>query len=169
SENKPGTTPDFHLFPERNRIIAGMADVVIVVEAAKKGGALITADIAYGYERTLFAVPGDIDKPYSEGCNYLIKAQKANIFTSVSDLEYLMHWEKGTDATKAPQLDLEAFSEKERPVIKVLLANKEGILIDELSWKSQVSVNEAAAILLNLEFQGLVKSLPGKRFKLKVR
>ena len=169
SENKPGTTPDFHLFPERNRIIAGMADVVIVVEAAQKGGALITADIAYGYEKMLFAVPGDIDREFSAGCNYLIRTQKANIYTGISDLEYLMHWEKGQSAEKAPDLDLEAFDTKEQPIIKVLLANKEGILIDELSWKAQVSMNEAASILLNLEFQGIVKSLPGKRYKLKRR
>ena len=169
SENKPGTTPDFHLFPERNRIIAGMADVVIVVEAAAKGGALITADIAYGYEKMLFAVPGDIGKDYSIGCNHLIKSQKANIYTGISDLEYLMHWEKGAQPQKVPKISLEAFETKEQPIVKVLLAHKDGILIDELSWKSQVSMNEAASILLNLEFQGIVKSLPGKRYKLKVR
>ena len=169
SENKPGTSPDFHLFPARNRIIAGMADVVIVVEAAKKGGALITADIAYSYERTLFAVPGNLGNDYSEGCNQLIKSQKANIYTGVADLEYLMHWDQSEPENKLPAIALEAFTEKEQPLIKVLLANRDGILIDELSWKSQISVNETASLLLSLEFQGVVKSLPGKRYKLKIR
>lgn len=167
SENKPGTIPDMHLFPERNRIIAGMADVVIVVEAARKGGALITADIAYSYEKTLMAVPGALDSPYSEGCNFIIKTQKANIYTGINDLEYLLHWESNGEVIKKPEIDLKAFSEAEQPIVKALLTNKEGVLIDELSWKTQTSINETASILLNLEFQGLVKSLPGKRFKLK--
>ncbi|MGB3468307.1 MAG: DNA-processing protein DprA [Cyclobacteriaceae bacterium] len=168
SENQPGTKPDMHFFPARNRIIAGMADVVIVVEAAAKGGALITADIAYSYEKTLMAVPGGLDSPYSAGCNTLIKTQKANIYTGVKDLEYLLHWENNGVAMQKPTLDLEAFSNTERPIIKTLLANREGILIDELSWKAQTSMNATASILLNLEFQGLVRSLPGKRFKLTV-
>ncbi|MEL6557830.1 MAG: DNA-processing protein DprA [Bacteroidota bacterium] len=167
SENIPGTKPDMHLFPERNRIIAGMADVVIVVEAAKKGGALITADIAYGYDKTLMAVPGNLESPYSEGCNYLIKTQRANIYTNVKDLEYLLHWEHNGKPVKKPELNLDAFSKEEQPIIKTLLIHKDGISIDELSWKAQTSVNETASILLNLEFQGLVKSLPGKRYKIK--
>ena len=167
SENPPGTQPDMHLFPERNRIIAGMADVVIVVEAAKKGGALITADIAYSYDKTLMAVPGNLESPYSEGCNYLIKTQRANIYTGVKDLEYLLHWEHNGQTKKKPDFNLDAFSEEEQPIVKTLLVHKEGILIDELSWKAQTSINETASILLNLEFQGLVKSLPGKRYKIK--
>lgn len=168
TENQPGTIPDMHLFPARNRIIAGMADVVIVVEAAAKGGALITADIAYSYEKTLMAVPGALDSPFSEGCNALIKNQKASIYTGIRDLEYLLHWENNGKKTVKPQLDLEAFSSIEQLIIKTLLANREGILIDELSWKAQTSMNATASILLNLEFQGLVRALPGKRYKLRV-
>ncbi len=168
SENKPGTKPDHHLFPARNRIIAGMADVVIVVEAAKKGGALITAEIAYSYEKPIFAIPGNLGNSFSEGCNYLINSQKGNIYTDISDLEYLLHWGQGNEITQKPKFELDAFKPKEQEVIKVLLKYPNGILIDELAWKTQIGLNEMAGLLLNLEFDGFVKSLPGKRYRLKI-
>src|SRR6185295_16174096 len=92
TENHFGTKPDAHNFPARNRIIAGMCDALIVVEAAVKGGALITAEIANSYNKDVFAVPGSLDQTYSEGCNKLIRNNKATIYTSIKDLEYLMSW-----------------------------------------------------------------------------
>ncbi len=167
SENPPGTKPDAHLFPARNRIIAGLSDALIVVEAASKGGALITAEIAYSYDKQIFAVPGNLGNTYSEGCNKLIRNQKANIYSEVKALEYLMGWDKYSQETRVPKIDLEAFDPPEQPLIALLQQSEDGLMIDELAWKSQITINQTASILLGLEFKGVVKSLPGKRYSLR--
>ncbi len=168
SEKFPGTTPEAHFFPARNRIIAAMADAIIVVEAAEKGGALITAEIAHSYDRDVFAVPGDLGNTHSKGCNKLISLQKANIYSSISDLEYLLNWDKHGDAAQKskPLLDIDKYDGNDRKVLEVLLGFKSGLKLDEICWKSSVPINMASAILLNLEFDGLVKVLPGNVFKL---
>ncbi|MBP6409796.1 MAG: DNA-processing protein DprA, partial [Pseudarcicella sp.] len=86
TEYQFGVQPFPKYFPQRNRIIAGMTDLTIVVEASPKGGALITAEFAYNYHRDVFAVPGQLGKSFSEGCNQLIKSNKAQIYTSVNDI-----------------------------------------------------------------------------------
>jgi DNA processing protein len=165
TENRFGTKPEAPKFPARNRIIAGMCDALIVVEAAEKGGALITADIASSYDREVFAVPGRLGDKYSEGCNTLIRDHKAHILTSTADLIKMMNWEEG----KQKQVDLKTdycdLNPDETQVVNLLLG-RDGVLLDDLSWKSQIPVSKMAALLLNLEFRGLVKSLPGKRYKL---
>lgn len=168
TENRLGTLPDAPKFPERNRIIAGMADAVIVVEAAKKGGALITAEIANSFNRDVFAYPGDIHKSASEGCNNLIKQHKAHLITSVKDLEYIMRWDATeTSSKQASPLQLTLDNPDEQKITEIL---KEGeIQIDQLSYKSQIPIGTLASILLHLEFQGLVKSMPGKVYALAVK
>ena len=141
-----------------------MSDAVIVVEAAKKGGALITGNIADSYDRPVFAVPGDLSNKYSEGCNYLIRNQKAYLYTGVEDLKYHLNWD-GPEQKKA-ELDLTLFSEEEKSILQILQKHSDGLAIDELAWRSQVSVNQLASLLLNLEFNGLVKNMPGKRYRL---
>jgi DNA processing protein len=166
TENPFGTKPDAHNFPQRNRIIAGLCDALVVVEAAAKGGALITAEIANSYNRDVFAFPGSVGVTYSEGCNNLIKTNRAHLLTSVKDLEYIMNWTpaQSTRKKKAAPV-LEGLDENEKLVVNQLL-KKNPDSIDELSWKSNLSVSQLAAVLLNLEFKGLVKSLPGKQYKL---
>lgn len=164
SEYPPGTKPEAHNFPKRNRIIAGMTEALVVVEAANKGGALITANIAYSYNREVFAVPGDLENRYSEGCNALIRSQKANIYTGVKDLNYLLGWEEGETKSKKKALDLSAYGQPEQKIITLLTEFEAGLHLDELSWKTQISVSEVVSHLLTLEFDGLVKSLPGKRY-----
>jgi DNA processing protein len=93
SEFITGTNPDRENFPKRNRIVAGMCDAVIVVEASLKGGALITADIASSYNRDVFALPGRIQDEYSQGCNSYIKINKAAMIESATDLEYQLGWD----------------------------------------------------------------------------
>lgn len=165
AEYDPSVKPEAHFFPERNRIIAGMADAVIVVEAAEKGGALITAEYANNYHREVFAVPGNLHSKYSEGCNNLIKKHKAHILTSVKDIEYLMNWNPGKIVSRKTVLNWDDFSIPERKIIEVFNRNGKELLIDDLSWKSQIPLNQLASHLLNLEFRGVVKSLPGKKFK----
>ena len=166
TEFKIGEKPDAHNFPSRNRVIAGMSDVTIVIEAAKKGGALITAEIANSYNRDVFALPGNIGSVYSEGCNNLIKSNKAHLLTSVEDIEYIMNWDAQSSPMPAVEHDYSNLSHDERAVIETLNTDQAGMQLDELSWKSQIPLNKLASILLSLEFSGLVKTMPGKKYKL---
>jgi len=159
-----GTNPDRENFPKRNRIIAGLSDAVIVIESAKKGGSLITAEIANSYNRDVFAVPGKLTDEYSKGCNWLIKTNKAVLLESTKDLEYVMGWEeKGKKSSSQKQLLLELKPE-ERVLVELLSEQKLGI--DMLCLKSQLSSGKVAATLTNLEFSGVVTCLPGKVFQL---
>ena len=173
TENALATKPDFMRFPARNRIIAGLSDVTIVVESAKKGGSLITVEFAQNYHREVFAVPGSLDSPQSEGCNHLIRDNKAAIFTSVEDMANAIGWslkdERTHSGTKKAVLQenisFEGFSQDEAQVLS-LLKQKGNMQIDELSWQSGMHLNKLATLLLNLEFQGMVRSLPGKKYAL---
>ncbi|WP_114751337.1 DNA-processing protein DprA [Pleomorphovibrio marinus] len=153
-------------FPQRNRIIAGMSDALIVVEAAKKGGALITAEIAYSYNREVFAVPGNLQSIYSEGCNNLIRSMKASIYMGPKELEESLSWHgKGNsqEATSPAKFDLDSLEHSERGIVQVLLDHG-AMEIDRLSWETSLPISALAARLLNLEFQGIIKSLPGKKY-----
>lgn len=161
-----GAKPDAFNFPARNRIIAGMADLVVVVEAAKKGGALITAELANSYDREVAAFPGRIHDTYSEGCNKLIKYNKAHLIESADDILRLMNWEMDNQQNiKKKVLNLSELDEKEREVVHTLLQHDKELSIDLLSIKCQINLNQLASTLLNLEFKGIIKSLPGKRYK----
>ena len=171
SENQFGTKPDAHLFPARNRIIAGACDVLLVVEAASRGGALITAEIANNYDREVMAVPGDLNRPFSQGCNDLIKRHKAHIYTGNKDLEYIMNWDLDEGDQKSAK-KFQSYDPKELPaeelvVLNLLSENIEGLVIDELSWRTQISISSIASVLLNLEFKGLIGLLPGKKYVIK--
>jgi DNA processing protein len=167
TENRFGAKPDAHNFPMRNRIIAGLCDALVVVEAAEKGGALITAEIANSYNKDVFAFPGNVGETHSEGCNTLIKSNKAHLITSVKDLEYQMNWEVATPPLKKKEaFSLEGFEPEEQIILKLLL-DKSPSTIDELSWKSNIAVSQLASLLLTLEFKGIIQSLPGKLYRLK--
>lgn len=167
TEHPFGTKPDAHNFPQRNRIIAGLSDALIVVEAAEKGGALITAEIANSYNKDVFAYPGSVGVTYSAGCNNLIKTNRAHLLTSIKDLEYIMNWtaHKVASRKKAHPFQLENYSQEEK-IILTLLQDKSPAMIDELSWKSHLPISQLASVLLGLEFAGVVKSLPGKMYAL---
>lgn len=164
TESLPGTTPERHLFPSRNRIIAGMADATIIVEAAEKGGALITANIADSYDRLVFAIPGEIGKTHSEGTNRLIATQRALIYTKVDDLIYHLNWDKISE--KNPERQLPELSEEELVIYKALKDSNDPIEIDLIAIKTGIQINQVASHLLSLEFKDLVKSMPGKKFGL---
>lgn len=168
TENCFGTQPDAHNFPARNRIIAGLCDALIVVEAAAKGGALITAEIANSYNKDVFAIPGNIGHTYSEGCNKLIKINKASLLMSVKDLEYIMNWNVGSEKS-SPQLslDLSSLEPEEQSVLKVLQEKNVPMMIDNLSIKTGMGQGLLASLLLSLEFKNVVVSLPGKMYKVR--
>jgi DNA processing protein len=165
TEHRFGTQPDAHNFPARNRIVAGLCDAVVIVEAAEKGGALITAEIANSYNKDVFAYPGNIGQSHSAGCNNLIKSNRAHLLTAVKDLEYIMNWDPAVKPTKKESFSLENYDENEQIVLKALLDNNKQLMIDELSWRTNVPVSQLASILLGLEFKNVVKSLPGKIYR----
>ncbi|MCB0754283.1 MAG: DNA-protecting protein DprA [Flavobacteriales bacterium] len=161
-----GTNPDRENFPKRNRIVAGMADATIVVEAAAKGGALITAELANGYNRDVFAVPGRVSDPYSEGCNSLIKYLKAAMVTSGKDVLRSMGWDEKASAKK-PEVQkklLINLTEDQEKVVSVLQQQEH--TIDRLSVLAELPMSKVATVLLELEFEGIVSNLPGKVYKL---
>jgi DNA processing protein len=158
------TNPDRENFPKRNRIIAGLVDALIVVESAIKGGALITANIANSYDRDVFAFPGRINDPYSEGCNFLIKTNRAALIQSAKDIRYIMQWEPSV-AKPVKQHKLFVELDDEEKKIVDILKSSESCSIDYIVLKSTFSTSKIAAILLNLEFKGVVKNLPGNRYK----
>ncbi len=169
SEYPIGIKPDPRYFPARNRIIAGIADAVIVIEAATKGGALITANIADSYNKDVFAIPGNIVNTYSAGCNQLILRHKANMYTCIEDLEKQLGWDSIANAStklNCWEIDEAKWSKDELKLIKLLSTQSKGLHIDKLSIDSQISINQVASLLLSMEFKGIVKALPGKRFKL---
>jgi DNA processing protein len=144
-----GTNPDRENFPKRNRIVAGMADATIVVEAGIKGGALITAELAEGYDRDVFAVPGRVNDQYSAGCH--LKA---------------LGWddEKGKTKPQAQTKLLIDLTEEQEKVVDVL--RQQAHTIDRLTVLSGYPMSKVASILLELEFEGVVSNLPGKVYKL---
>lgn len=166
TEFRQNTIPDKENFPQRNRIVAGIADATIVVEANYTGGALITAEIASSYNRDVFALPGRCLDEYSQGCNNLIKNNKAALITSGSDIAYIMGWESQKIIMNKPQLSLLLnLTDDERKIIAIL-QDTPNLGIDNLLIVSEMSQSKLVGVLLNLEMQGIIKSLPGNAYRL---
>ncbi len=150
-------------FVKRNRIIAGIADATVVIESAKKGGSLITAKIANDYNKDVFAFPGRVNDRYSEGCNFLIKTNRAALIESADDIEYIMGWQPSEkEKVVQSQLFVE-LNEEEKTVINLLRENGK-TAIDIISMHCKMPVSKVSSILLNLEFKGAVLSYPGKTY-----
>ncbi|MBL7981648.1 MAG: DNA-protecting protein DprA [Flavobacteriales bacterium] len=152
-------------FPARNRIIAGLSDCTVVVESGPKGGSLITADIANSYDREVFAYPGRPTDPRSEGCNKIIQQNKAMLVTSAKDVITFMEW---MPRKKQAPVQAALFSEllpDEQALVDIIKA-KGKVDIDELCFQSNMPQGKAAGLLLNLEFNGVVRALPGKVYAL---
>ena len=160
------TNPDKQNFPKRNRIVAGISDAIIIIETGIKGGSLITAELGNGYNKDVFAIPGRTNDTKSEGCNYLIKNNKACLITSADDLLENMSWkeQKKPSAKKQRELFIELTDDEK--IIVNILQQQEQIHIDELYIKSGLSSSAVASALLTLEMQGVVNSLPGKIYRM---
>ena len=168
SEYAPGSKMMPGNFPARNRIIAGLSDALIVVEAAEKGGALITAEIAYSYDKEVFAVPGNLQSTFSEGCNQLIKKMKASIYTGPMDIADALFWNKpGEQKPSKITLDLSQRDAEEKAILSFLQEKGESE-IDQISYLTEIPLGRLSSKLLSLEFEGILKSLPGKKYKLLV-
>jgi len=165
TEFKRKTKADKHNFPKRNRIVAGMSDATIVIETAAKGGSMITAELAYNYNRDVFAVPGKTTDEKSSGCLKLIQQNKAMLFTDAKQLMECMGWEeKKKQIKKQRELFIELNSDEK--IIVEILKEKEKMPIDELYLKSNLSSSAVAAALLNLEMHNVLEGLPGKMYRL---
>ncbi|MDR2652376.1 MAG: DNA-processing protein DprA [Prevotellaceae bacterium] len=152
-------------FLSRNRIIAGLADATIVVESGRKGGALVTADIAASYNRDVLTFPARVGDEYSAGCNWLIKTNKAALVENIKDIEYVLGWTSKNDEPK--QLPLfDTLNEKEMLIINHL-KKTDTDTIDNISHEIKIPMSQLSAMLLALEFGGYIKSLPGKSYSLK--
>lgn len=165
TEFPSGTNPDKQNFPMRNRIIAGLADVTIVVEAANRGGALITAELANNYHRDVCAFPGSVNQPFSAGCNYLIKTHRAHLISSVKDLEYLMNWEIDEKHVKPGQLSLPVSLTATEQAVYDIIQSSGQVGIDELAVRLNWPQSRLAISLLELEMNGMIRALPGKIYQ----
>ena len=156
--------PERNNFIRRNRIIAGLSDALIVVESGIRGGALITADLANSYHRDVFAFPGKSGDAMSAGCNRLIKSHKAAMIENCKDLEYILVWEPAQNSIPEGFIGAK-LSPQEKCIVKAL--NKEDeISVDRICLQSGMHVKVVSGLLLNLEFKGLVRCLPGDRYRL---
>jgi DNA processing protein len=174
TEFRSKTKPDKHNFPTRNRIVAGISDATIVIESGIKGGSMVTAELANGYNKDVFAFPGKVTDHKSEGCNYLIKSNKAMLLTDAQQLIEIMGWEeksqKSLSAGQAgkvkSQKEIFISLSKEEKIVVDILKEKEAVHIDEINLRSGLSNSAIAAAILNLELQNVVNGLPGKMYKL---
>ncbi|MGN6340025.1 MAG: DNA-processing protein DprA [Ginsengibacter sp.] len=166
TEFKNNTNPDKQNFPGRNRIVAGISDVIVVIESGIKGGSLITAELANGYNKDVFAFPGRAGDTKSEGCNYLIRNNKAILITSAEELLESMGWKKVQKPALKKQRELFIELSPDEKIVVDILQAQEQVHIDELYFKSKLSSSAVAQALLMLEMQGVVFSLPGKIYKM---
>ncbi len=164
SEFISGTKPDRENFPKRNRIVAGMSDAIVVVESGRKGGAIITAQLGNSYNRDVFAVPGRVGDEYSVGCHYLIRTNRAALIENGSNLTYYMGWEKVESEGVTQQKLFVELTDDEQLIFDCVCNNKE-ISIDKISIITAMKPSIVASVLLKLEFEGMVKAMPGKLFR----
>lgn len=168
TEFRSKTKPDKHNFPTRNRIVAGMSDATVVIETGIKGGSMITAELANGYNKDVFALPGKVTDSKSAGCNYLIKSNKAMLLTDAKEIIEIMGWEEKRSQKAKSKSQKELFIEltKEEKIVVEILKEKDSVHIDEINLKSGLSSSAVAAAILNLELQNVMVSLPGKLYRL---
>lgn len=159
------TIADRSNFPMRNRIVAGMSDVTVVVESDIKGGAMITAKVAASYNRDVAAFPGRVFDSRSSGCNELIKINLAAMVTCADDLLALMNWEPQQQSSSMQTQLFTSLSTEEQKLVD-LLQDKDAVHTDELLDMLGVTSSQMAGTLLQLELQGIVKALPGKYYRL---
>lgn len=164
TEFQSKTEPIRENFVRRNRIVAGLSEATIVIESAEKGGSLITANMANGYHRDVFAVPGRTSDRFSSGCNNLIKTQRANMLSSAADLIYMLNWDLETKPkTVQKQLFVSLDNDEQKIYDHLLQSGKQ--LLDTIALDCDIPVFRMASVLLGMELKGVVRPLPGKQFE----
>ena len=164
TEFMSGTNPFPQNFVQRNRIVAGMADATVVIESASKGGSLITASLAQGYDRDCFAFPGRINDQYSQGCNELVSRNRAALITSAYDFVEAMNWEVATKKKSAEDLQTELFpdmSPEETAVMTALRENSDGLQVNQMVVQLNTPINKLLPLLFEMEMKGYIKAVAG--------
>lgn len=159
------TNPDKMNFVRRNRIVAGISDATIVVESAARGGSLITADIAQSYARDVFTFPGNVNSPYSEGCNKLIRDNKAALITCAEDFVNAMGWEQDNKvkAARAKGIERQLFPEltaEETRIVELLQKNND-LQLNIIAVQTGLPIGSISALLFSLELKGVIKLYAG--------
>lgn len=157
------TLPDGRHFPMRNRIIAGLSDVVVVIETANKGGSIITANIANSYNKDVFAIPGRLSDPASSGCNWLIKTHKAALLEKASDIGYIMNWENKPIKHGIQRKLFLDLNQKEKSILN-LFQTSEQLGVDFIAYNVNMKTSEVSSLVLDLEFKGLLRPIPGNQY-----
>ncbi len=161
------TEPERFNFVARNRIIAGLADAVVIVESKIKGGSLITAGMACDYNREVFAFPGRVEDEGSAGCNNLIRDQKAMLIQNAQDLVQAMGWEM-TGTLPFPKETAASFvpsDPTQQSVLAKLREAEDGIHVNSLVMETQLGYSDVITALMMLELEGVVKGLPGGMYR----
>ena len=164
TEFMSGTNPFPQNFVQRNRIVAGMADATVVIESASKGGSLITASLATGYDRDCFAFPGRINDQYSQGCNELVSRNRAALITSAYDFVEAMNWEMATKKKSAEDLQTELFpdmSPEETAIMTALRENSDGLQVNQMVVQLNTPINKLLPLLFEMEMKGYIKAVAG--------
>ena len=159
-----GTQPFPSNFLQRNRVVAGMADATVVVESASKGGSLITASLALGYNRDCFAFPGRVNDQYSQGCNELVSRNRAALITSAYDFVEAMNWDVPTAKKSADDLQTELFpnlSPEESAIMTALRESGDGLQVNQMVVQLNIPINKLLPLLFEMEMKGLVKAVAG--------
>ena len=159
-----GTKPERENFPKRNRIIAGFSDASVVVEAFKRGGALITASIANSYSRDVFAIPGRTYDKSSAGCNRLIRNNRAALIQNAEDLCYMMDWKVDSINKVNKQTNIDMNLTKQEKMLLEIIPERDTCSMDRILIKSRCEPSLVMEILLSLELKGLVKALAGNQY-----
>jgi DNA processing protein len=160
------TNPDKPNFVKRNRIIAGLSDATIVVESADRGGSLITADIAFSYGRDVFAFPGRTTDLHSQGCNRIIRQNKAGLITSAADFISAMCWDVPDAKPQPVQTEILFPDSEENNRIMAIMRERKEIHINQLALETNMPVYKLVEILFELEMNGSIKTTPGSVYKL---
>ena len=167
TEFPSGTEPMPPYFLQRNRIIAGLADAVVVVESREKGGSLVTAQMACDYNRELFAFSGRPTDLSSIGCNNLIRSSKAQLINGADDLIAAMNWQKAKSQEPKANSQLTMvglladLTDTQQTILNKLQEAEDGIHINLIVMETQIPYSDVSSELVLLEMQGLVRSLPG--------
>ncbi len=161
------TVPDKGNFVRRNRIVAGMSTATLVVESANKGGSLITATIAHSYGRDVLAVPGRATDAYSEGCNRLIREQRAVLVTTAADILDALCWESQAKPASPAEPQLFPTFTAEQEQVLAVLRQADSLSLDQMAARADMRISQLTDILFDLEELDAVKRLPGNRYRIK--
>jgi DNA processing protein len=155
-------------FRQRNRIVAGISDATVLIESAIKGGGLITCRIAQEYGRDVFAFPGAVGMPYSEGCNHMIRNNTAALITSAQDFIEAMRWQTMQQQPEAIERQLFPDLSPEEELVVSLLQQTNDLQLNIISVKTNMPIGQLTALLFQLEMKGVIRPMAGGTYHLLV-